>query len=573
MQTAIRDQTSVTPPVQAPRLPPWLLPGAAALVGVTNLIVLIAQAPALVRSLYLNADNASALVLPALAGHEPAGSVVNLGNHPWYEPWWFMRATVELPGYRRLWEVAPFLFVLLGVAVVSLCTWWALGRLAGLLCAVALVAVSETLRQILYIPESHGAIVLHIGVLCAALLAVYRTALEHRPRPAVLLLVGVPLVIFTGAGLTDQLLLVGGLAPFVLAPLLCWWRFRSAAWRTVSAFAIATGALSALIALLLTHIMQEQGVVHAPFPVAFVSSEAIVVNFGNLLATVAGLGGGGFFGAPASGGNLLTFIAGALTLLAFGAILRALWHWSRTAVRPSEPPSPQSGLREPQSGLREPQSGLREPQSGLRELFVAYWGIMLVLVIAVFALTSVSGATNNGRYLIAAWVAGAALLGILATSLAARTALLLGVSLFGVLNIHAELATGVTPAGVGPDQRMAGAIEHFALAHGASVGYGGYWDAAPVTWETSLRVKLRPVAPCNAPPTGLCPYFNNNINAWYSARPGIRSFLLTDSRPNIPGAVSGPPASLGPALFHTELGEGYSIYIYDHDIAGNLGSE
>jgi hypothetical protein len=34
---------------------------------VANLVVLIAQAPALVRSLYLNADNASALVLPALA--------------------------------------------------------------------------------------------------------------------------------------------------------------------------------------------------------------------------------------------------------------------------------------------------------------------------------------------------------------------------------------------------------------------------------------------------------------------------------------------------------------------------
>ena len=553
METAIRNQeTPVTPPRSARRLPAWLLPGAVALVGVTNLVVLVAQAPALIRSLYLNADNASALVLPALASHAPAGSVVNLGNHVWYEPWWFMRATVELPGYRRLWEAAPFVFVLLGIAVVSVCAWWALGRLAGLLCAVALVAVSETLRQILYIPESHGAIVLHVAVLCAALLAVYRTALEHRPRPAVLLLVGVPLVIFTGAGLTDQLLLVSGLAPFVLAPLLCWWRFRSVAWRTVSAFALVTGILSALAALLLTHIMQEQGVVHAPFPIDFVTSEAILVNLGNLLATVAGLGGGSFFGTSASGVNLLTFIAGALTLLAFAAILRTLWHWTRAAARSSEPPP--------------------SPQSGLRELFVAYWGLMLVLVLAVFALTSVSGATNNGRYLIGAWVATAALLGILATSPAARTALLLAVLLFGVLNVRSELASGVTPAGVGPNQRMAGTIEHFAIAHGASVGYSGYWDAAPVTWETSLRVKVRPVAPCNAP-TGLCAYFNNNISSWYTARPGIRSFLLTDTRPNIPGAIGGPPASLGPALIHTDLGEGYSIYVYNHDIAGNLSSE
>ena len=81
-----------------------------------------------------------------------------------------------------------------------------------------------------------------------------------------------------------------------------------------------------------------------------------------------------------------------------------------------------------------------------------------------------------------------------------------------------------------------------------------------------------PVAPCNAP-TGLCAYFNNNISSWYTARPGIRSFLLTDTRPNIPGAIGGPPASLGPALIHTDLGEGYSIYVYNHDIAGNLSSE
>jgi len=557
VQTAIRnDETPVTPPEARRRLPPWLLPGAVGLVGLTNLVVLAAQAPALVRSLYLNADNASALVLPALASHAPAGSVVNLGNHAWYEPWWFMRASVGLADYRRLWEAAPFVFVLLGFAVVSLCAWWALGRLAGLLCAVALVAASETLREILYIPESHGAIVLHVGVLCAALLGVYRSARADRLGPAVLLGVGVPLVIFTGAGLTDQLLLIGGLGPFVLAPLVCWWRFRSAAWRSVSAFALVTGGLSGLLGLLLTHIMQDNGVVHAPFPIDFVSSEAILVNLGNLLATVAGLGGGGFFGAPASGSNLLTFIAGALTLLAFAAVGRALWRWSRPYRR-----------RETGTSA-EPRSS----QAGLRELFVAYWGLTLVLVVAVFALTSVSGATNNGRYLIAAWVAVAALLGILATSPPARTALLLAVGLFGLLNVHAELATGVTPAGVGPNQRMAGEIEHYALAHGASVGYSGYWDAAPVTWETSLRVKVRPVAACNVP-AGLCPYFNNNISTWYAARPGIRSFLLTDSRPNIPGAIGGPPASLGSALSHTELGEGFSIYVYDHDIAGNLGSE
>ncbi len=187
----------------------------AGLVGVANVVVLLAQAPALVRSLLLNADNASTFVLPALAGRAPAGSVVNLGNHPWYEPWWLMRATAGLPDYRQLWEAAPFVLALLGIAVAAACAWWALGRLAGLLCAVALLAASEPVRGIVDVPESHGLIVLHVAVLCIALLFVCGRAQRGRLTPVVLVLVGVPLVVFTGAGLTDELLLVSGLGPFV----------------------------------------------------------------------------------------------------------------------------------------------------------------------------------------------------------------------------------------------------------------------------------------------------------------------------------------------------------------------
>ncbi len=529
----------------------WWLVGCVAFTGLANLVVLLIQAHGLVRGLYLNADNASALVLPALAGHAPAGSVVNLGNHPWYEPWWFMRTTAGLPGYRTLWEAAPFLFGLLGIVVVSASAWWALGWLAGLLCGVALLATSETLRGILYVPEAHGAIVLHVGVLGAALLIVHRVALHARHEWAVLLAVGVPLTAFTAAGLTDQLLLVSGLVPFVLAPLLCWDRSRSRVWLKVSLFAVVTGVLSVLLGVVLSEIMQEQRVIHAAFPITFVTSEAMLVDLGNLLATFAALGGGAFFGASASGTNLLTFIAGALTLLALAAVLRAVWRWSRAGARSSAPLS---------------------PRASLRELFIAYWTLVLVIVLVVFALTSVANNTTDGRYLIAAWTAIAALLGILATTPRARTALLVAVALFGVLNMRSELSSGVTPAGPSPSQKMAGAIEHFAIAHDATIGYGGYWEAAPVTWQTHLRVQVRPVVTCPVP-AGFCPFYASNISTWYAAQPGIRTFLLTDTRAGVPGEVTAPPASLGPPLAGETLGEGYSIYVYNHDIAADIGTE
>jgi hypothetical protein len=553
VETAVRPEASiVVSSVRARwRQALWWLVGLLVLVGFANLLVLLDQAHALIRDLYLNADNASALVLPALAGHAPPGAVVNLGNHPWYEPWLFMRATAGLPGYRGLWEAAPFVFGLLGIAVVSVCAWWVLGRLAGLLCTVALLATSETLRGILYVPEAHGAILLHVGVLGAALLIVHRAALQARRRRGVLLAVGVPLTVFTAAGLTDQLLLVSGVVPFVLAPLLCWERSRSRVWLTVGLFAVVTGALSVLLSVVLSEVMQEQGVIHAAFPIAFLSSEAIFVDLGNLLATFAGLGGGAFFGASASGTSLLTFLAGALTLCALAVVLRAVWRWSRARVRSAGPLS---------------------PPANLRELFIAYWALVLAVVLAAFALTSVASNTSDGRYLIAAWAAIAALLGILATTPAARIALIVAVALFGALNVRAELANGVTPAGPGPSLRIAGAIEHFAIAHDATIGYSGYWEAAPVTWQTRLRVQVRPIVTCPVP-AGFCPFYANNISTWYAAQPGIRTFLLTDTRQGVPGEVTAPPASLERPLAEATLGEGYTIYVYNHDIAADIGTE
>ncbi len=519
-----------------------------ALAALVNLLVLVAQAPSLARGLYLNADNATALVLPALSGHAPAGSMVNLGDHPWYEPWWYMRATAGLPGYHQLWEIAPILLGLLGIAAVSACARAALGPPAGVLTVTALLAASETLRGDLYTPEVHGLVVLHLGVLCGAPLVVHRWARAGRLAPVRLLALGVPFVVFTGAGLTDQLLLVSGLGPFVLAPLVCWARLRTPAWRAPAAFALGTALLSGLLALLLAHAMQQQHVVHAPFPIDFVGAEAILNGLQNLLVALLALGGGAFFGQAASGSSLFTFVTGVLVLLALAAVLRALW---RLATGPAPAPSAADAAGPP------------------RELFVAFWGLTLLFVLAAFALTQLSGDVTNTRYLLGAWAALAALLGMLATSTAARAALLAGVALFAALNVRAELAAGVPPSGPAPGLRIAGEIERFAAAHGASVGYGGYWDSSPVTWETRQRVQLFPIQACDAG-SGWCQFYGADISSWYLPRSHTRTFLLTDSRPGIALEVSASPAAFGHPIAGQSLGEGLTIYVYGYDLASRL---
>lgn len=558
---------------QAWRRPSWGWLGAlVALSAFANLLVLIAQAPSLARGLYLNADNATALVLPALSGHAPPGAVVNLGDHPWYEPWWYMRATAGLPGYHQLWEIAPILLGLLGIAAVTACAWSALGPLGGVLCGTTLIAASETLRGDLYTPEVHGLVVLHLGVLCGALLIVNRWAAARQLTPLRLAALGIPFVIFTGAGLTDQLLLVSGLGPFVLAPLICWLR-RVPGSRALAAFALGTALLAGLVALLLAHVMQEQHVVHAPFPIDFVAPAAIVNGLQNLVVAFLTLGGGAFFGESASGASLFTFIAGVLILIALGAVLRALWG-AATASVDAVPASTSGGAAASSphgNGVGgQVAAGRGNAAAGAsRELFLAFWGLVLVFVLSAFALTQLSGDVTNTRYLLGAWAALAALLGILAVSTATRVALLAGVTLFAALNVRAELATGVPPSGPAPGLRIAGEIERFAAAHGASVGYGGYWDSAPVTWETHQRVELFPIQACDAG-SGWCVFYGAQISSWYVPRPGAHTFLLTDSRPGIPLTVTAAPTSFGHPIAGESLGEGLTIYIYKNDLAAYL---
>lgn len=218
---------------------------------------------------------------------------------------------------------------------------------------------------------------------------------------------------------------------------------------------------------------------------------------------------------------------------------------------------------------REAEPPAHEPAAPPHELFVAFWGLVLVCVVGAFVLTQLSGDPSNTRYLIGAWAALAALLGVLATSMPARAALLLGVAAFGALNLRAELAGGVPPAGPAPKAQIAGEIERFAATHGASVGYGSYWDSSPVIWQTHQRVRMYPIQACGAG-SGWCDFYGNQISSWYLPRPHTRTFLVTDTRPGIPAAVTEAPAVFGHPIAGESLGEGLTIYIYDRDLASYL---
>jgi len=512
----------------------WPLAAALA-VGAATCALLLVQLGGLIDALYRNADNAATLLL---AESHPAGSITRIGDHPFYEAWWFMRATAGLPGHLLLWQAAPFAVAFLGIAAVAACAALVAGRAGFVVAAVGLTAMSPALRAVMFVPEARVGLVLHAAALCAALLVVNRFARAERMTAARWALAAAAVSGFTAVGVTDQLLLPSAVIPYACAPLVVWWCERSTHSRTIALFAVGTAAAAVGLARLITHAMTAAGVVVNHFPVQPVPLDQLRSSIAITLHLFAILAGDGLHTA-----------AGAMALLALAAVCVAL---IREAAR-----------------VRPAPLGDRERA---RMLYVAFWGGALVLTLGAVAATSVSidhglyGAAQ--RYLLGAWCAVVALLaGGARTRL--RAAVLLGaVALFGVMNMALNVSSLRQPWEFGPSAAADAAVERFALAEHAAVGYGGYWDVMPIGLHADGRLRMVPIVAFGAA-GGWAGHFVAANDAWFRPRPGVRSFLVTDARHSVPYAPHSRPGVFGHPIASRRFGA-LTVYVYAHDLAGSL---
>jgi hypothetical protein len=518
------------------------------LIGVASAIVAIAQAPAVIAQLYRDADTAVAFVMPQLAGHLPPGTVTDLGNHSWYEAWWFMRATVGVPDHLLLWEVAPYVFAFVGIAAVAWTARLALGWRAALYTAVALLAIGGALRQVVFEPDVRVGMLLHLALLCGALLIVWKRARAGSSSRRWLVAGGVALAAFTAAGTTDQLLTFDGVIPFVLAPCLWWWRNNTPAARTVALFAILTGVGAVIGGEILSKIMEHEGV-GASLSLGsfqFVQTADIAASFANTAAAWAALGNGSFFDAQVSRSSALAFVLGGLSLLALGAILRMVWISAGAWWRARSEATADSA-------------------TGGRDLFVAFWGLAVVITLATNTLTS-TGQAANSRYLIAGWTGVAALLGALVTTRHGRAVMTASIAVFAAAIAGQNIKDGVQPPGVYYTPAQVTQISRFVERHGARIGYGAYANSHNFTWATRFKVKVFPVWPCPLRPGSVCQRPLSSISAWFIPRPGTRTFLITGAQSP---AIPTPPATFGPALATATFGP-YTVRVYGHDVAAQI---
>ncbi len=524
----------------------WLaLPFAAA-----YLVLLGTQLPAVITTANMSADTVSAPLIGELfSARGPHASVV-LGTFGWYSTLLFELATKWFPAHRQFWLLAPYLMALAGAALVAWSVWRVAGRWAAGIAAVLLICAAPATLLLLLSMTQHGPV-----WFCCALLGAYLVLIERRtvgPVAMLLLTLIVGLIVGTNAA-SDPILTIAGLVPFAAAVLAA--RFvprgagtggaatRSAGSGRVAAYAagllvvIAIGWVATKAVMSTWNIAPEPGL-----PLTQLATPNQVERNASLWwQAVVLLGNGNFFGRSLSFSSALAVICAVLSITAVALLPRAGWraisHAAKTRAVSTE-----------------------------RLAFLAFWCTSATLLTASFLVSSYPIDIAADRYLAGLLYAAAAVIPVIASGRKlTELAALAGTCAFALSGVSSIAHHMNTRPPRDPTPSLANRIADVAAAHHLTYGYAGYWDAAPITWFTHLRIRVYPVSVCDQG-RHLCPFDLHVISSWYTPRPTIRSFLLTDrDQPLIPK----PTSDLGRPGAVYRVGR-FTMYVYPYDLAARI---
>lgn len=541
-----------------PRLVTRTVLWAPAFAAVAYLLVLLVSQGQIRAGLNAHGDFASAPVLAELVGQAPPGSTIVLGDYPWYEAFWLLRATGWLPNHHFVWQLVPFA-IWLGTALLA---GFSVRRLTGsrwaAVTTIALLICSGiTVRTTMWSLNTHGPAAFHVALIGAAV-AVALT--DRRWLQGTRGWVGAVVVgLISAVGATDVLVVAIGIGALVASSLvLALWRDDWA----LARLAAVTTAISVAGAKVLDQLAQNANISWTHREVKFVGGDQILQHVELLPQVAPLLAGGRVFGESIGPLTALSMAAGLLVLVASFTVLVVAVRLFKRTVWPERfaPHVAEAGGTTP--------AGEAEPVAETEEAFVGgltFWFTVIVVNVLAFTFTSAAFDVGGGRYLMSAWVGLAVLIPVLAVRLDLRwlAGVVATVLTFAGLVEFVREPNPIKSANF-PTEGLANEVQRFTKEHGASVGYAAFWDSHAITWHSRFLTHAIPVTPCG---TGNCKFHQHYISSWYTPRGGARSYLVID--PTQPGQPQIDPA-YGEPVATRQIGP-VTVHVYDHDIAAEIG--
>jgi hypothetical protein len=183
--------------------------------------------------------------------------------------------------------------------------------------------------------------------------------------------------------------------------------------------------------------------------------------------------------------------------------------------------------------------------------------------------TNLPDGLSSSRYLMTVYFGVAALIPALVSRVPrAWTVVTCGVVVFALTSVIALASEGRGAYGPALSNGDIAAFTTYAESSGLTVGYSDYSTAPALTWASGMKVAVFPVAPCGS---SLCPFYLNTISSWYTPRSGASSFLVVDAATQSSYlAVTKTLGAFGTPAATKQFGD-LTVYVYRHDIAGQLG--
>jgi hypothetical protein len=482
-----------------------------------------------------SADATSAQMIGELLAHRSSGSPVYLGDVAYYSTLIFELATKWLPAHRQIWDAGPYGFALISIALMSWTAAQVAGRRAAYLTAILLLCASPALLGQMFWLNNHMTSTYALALL-AAMLILLQTRAETLGRGRLTVaVVGSALIVGVNMG-SDQLLIMVAPVALLLASVTTW-RARPSAvtakaarWSAVALVVMcATAAATVLI-------MRSQHIYPAPFELVFASREVIVTNFSDWWQSLAVLGNGSFFGKTLTLATGLSALCGGLVVVAVVLMPRLAWRYVQARLKRTS------------------------QTTAAASAYLVFWAACMVLLSLAFIFSSAPYGLETTRYLTAVIYAAAAVVPLYArTGALARLAVLAGTAVFALTSIQALLRSGLLSSpSSGPTPQIAAEVQEVAERYNATQGFAVYWDAAPITWFSHMKVRAYPFFGC--PGDTMCPPSVNWIESWYRLPPNERTFLISDTK--LPYA---PPAKFGRPLGVYYFGA-VTMYVFGYDI-------
>ena len=544
------------------RIAPALIWVPLALAG-AYLIAVAIQFGQIVGATYLDADAASAPVIGQLYGGSPLHRDVVLGQMGWFSTLMFELATRWLPLHRQIWEAAPYAMALASAALIAWGLWRVAGRWAAAVGATLVVCAAPHTLHLLFSLDDHSPTWFSLALLAALLMLLERPA--GTPRTAWMLLVVVLVGAVVGANMASDTLLIGaGVLPFVLAAAGAFALAPVRARLRPLGLALATVAVAAASDAFTLLLMRHENVT-TPANIShtgLATAEELAHNFKLWWQSIAVLGNGEFFGQSLGFTSTLQLACAGLSIFAVAVLVpRVAWRELAGAFRTSRHDVPYE--RGASAGQAGPPSTLGERAP--RIAWCVFWGSSAILLSVGFVVSSTPVDIFSDRYLVGLIYAAAALVPLLAgRSALRRAAVTAGAVVFAFTGL-VSLVQGTVAGNPGhfPSYSVSAQVARIARLEHITIGYAGYWDAAPITWATRFAVKVYPVDACGA---RLCPFYLHYMSSWYTPRPGIRTFLISDPTQPVP-APAVPVLGTPSAVYHVnEL----TMYVYPYDIASRM---